>query len=271
MGLRKYEMTTMTNEDNRPPTAHAWLNHATIRCFRDTADADYISARLSIRSDLPGPFLSSAEQAIEKYLKCILMLNRIDTRPIGHKIDVALKLINESLPFNISLDKDEQKLFDQLVLWDFDRYLVNSLYVRNESLMHLDRLVWKLRQYCRPLDMIHRAEPPDKSYIASNIEAIEAVKPETPKKGHVPGGLLERVLASKIHRGRDALVWNNLWYSSSNRNQVQYRTGYQAINSPFFNKPELADEASKYMKLSKSFVEGAKQFARKKNAKKKRL
>lgn len=255
--------------DDRAPSAHAWLNHATIRCFRDTADADYISARLAIRSDLPGPFLSAAEQAIEKYLKCILMLNRIDTRDIGHKINVALQRINDSLPFNIDLDKGERKLFDQLVLWDFDRYLVNSLYVENESLMYLDRLVWKLRQYCRPLDMIHRAEPPDKSYIAAKIEEIKAVDPSIPKQGHVPGGFLERVLESKLHRGREALIWNNLWYHSSNRKHVYYRTGYQAINSPFFNNPEVAAEACKYMKLAPAFVEAAKQFARKKASKKK--
>ena len=260
----------MDSKDDRAPTSHAVLNHATIRCFRDTADADYIAARLSIRSDLPGPFLSAAEQAIEKYLKCNLMLNRINTRPIGHKIDDALKLINSSLPFNISLDEDEKKLFNQLIQWDFDRYLVNSLYVNNESLMHLDRLVWKLRQYCRPLDMIHRAEPPNKSHIALKIEKIEAtLLSADAKQGQVPGGFLERVLESKLHRGRDALIWNNLWYSSKNRQQVSYRTGYQAINSPFFNNPEIAAEASKYMKLSKEFVEGANQFAKQKTEKSK--
>lgn len=258
----------MNVEDKRAPSSHAVLNHATIRCFRDTADADYIAARLAIRSDLLGPFLSASEQAIEKYLECILMLNRINTRPIGHKIDEALTLINDSLPFNIFLDEEERKLFDHLVQWDFDRYLVNSLYVTNESLMHLDRLVWKLRQYCRPLDVIHRAEPPSKSYIASKIEKIEStLLSANAKQGQVPGGFLERVLESKLHRGRDALIWNNLWYSSKNRQQVSYATGYQAINSPFFNNPEIAAEASKYMKLSKEFVEGANQFAQRKSKK----
>ena len=135
--------------------------------------------------------------------------------------------------------------------------------------MDLDRLVWKLRQYCRPIDMIHRSEPPDKSYIAANIQAIEAIPPNKPKQGHVPGGFLERILDSKTHRGRDALIWNNLWYSSSNRNQVHHRAGYHGINSPFFNHPELAAEAQKYMKLSNAFVEKAKQFVRKKSSKKK--
>ena len=59
-----------------PAPEHAKINHFAIRCFRDTGDADYLAARMAMRARLAIPFLWSAEQAIEKYLKCILLLNR---------------------------------------------------------------------------------------------------------------------------------------------------------------------------------------------------
>lgn len=46
-------------------------NHIT-RSFRNVADDDYVAARALYRVDLPIQFLSSASQAIEKYLKAIL-------------------------------------------------------------------------------------------------------------------------------------------------------------------------------------------------------
>ena len=51
------------------------LNLFAIRSFRDVADNDYIAARLAYRAHLPGQFLWSCEQAIEKYLKFILFLS----------------------------------------------------------------------------------------------------------------------------------------------------------------------------------------------------
>src|SRR5688572_4958760 len=55
----------------------ALLNNFAVRSFRDVADGDYIAARLSFRSQLIPQFLWQSLQAIEKYLKCILVLNRI--------------------------------------------------------------------------------------------------------------------------------------------------------------------------------------------------
>ena len=81
----------------RPPTLHARVNLFAIRCFRDTGDGDYIAARLAMRARLYPQYLAAAEQAVEKYLKCILMLNRCDTKRLGHRLadafdDVRTKL-----------------------------------------------------------------------------------------------------------------------------------------------------------------------------------
>ena len=46
------------------------------RCFRNIADKDYIAARLCYRNGLVPQFHWQALQAIEKYLKAILLINR---------------------------------------------------------------------------------------------------------------------------------------------------------------------------------------------------
>ena len=51
------------------------LNDFATRSFREIADCDYIAARLSYRAQLVPQFLWQSLQAIEKYLKCALVLN----------------------------------------------------------------------------------------------------------------------------------------------------------------------------------------------------
>ena len=57
-----------------------WVNDFAIRSFRDIADGDYIAARMAYRAMLPVQFLWSSQQALEKYLKCILFIRRITAR-----------------------------------------------------------------------------------------------------------------------------------------------------------------------------------------------
>lgn len=85
----------MDNPEYRPPTKHAKINFAIIRCLRDTGDGDYIAARLAARHRLVPQFLWSAEPALEKYLKGILTLHRVSAPSIGHDISKALRLIKE--------------------------------------------------------------------------------------------------------------------------------------------------------------------------------
>ena len=53
------------------------LDDFAVRSFRDIGDGDYIAARMACRAQMVTQFLWSSQQAIEKYLKCILLLNRI--------------------------------------------------------------------------------------------------------------------------------------------------------------------------------------------------
>ena len=67
------------------------------------ADGDYIAARMACRAELVPQFLWSSQQAIEKYLKCTLLMHRV-TAKVGHDIDAALKL-TDKLPFELKLQE----------------------------------------------------------------------------------------------------------------------------------------------------------------------
>jgi integrase len=60
-----------------PDLLDAHLNNFAMQCFRDIADGDYIAARMAFRADLIPQALWASEQAIEKYLKAILLLRRV--------------------------------------------------------------------------------------------------------------------------------------------------------------------------------------------------
>jgi len=62
------------------------LNDFAIRSFRDVADYDYIAARMTYRTSLFSQFLWSGLQAVEKYLKCLLLLNRMEAKKIVHNL-----------------------------------------------------------------------------------------------------------------------------------------------------------------------------------------
>lgn len=241
----------------RPPTEHAKINQFAIRCFRDTGDADYIAARLAMRSRLAGPFLWSAEQAVEKYLKCILMLNRKKTDDLHHNTAKALIRINSTLPFKIILSEGEQEVLNHIAEWDGDRYLIASFALFDIEVLQLDKLVWTLRQYCTPLDVIHYADTPSETVLLDKVSRLEAGLNGPAKAGHVAGGVLENVLADKKHSAHDALVWKNLRYSLMTRNRIGFVKGFQAVNSPLWLNPELVDEAAKWMRIPKEIVDAA--------------
>src|SRR5262245_42476187 len=79
------------------------LNDFAIRSFRNVADGDYIAARMSCRAELVGQYLWSSQQAIEKYLKCILLLNRIPGKHVRHDLRAGLAAIEKSGKVILSL------------------------------------------------------------------------------------------------------------------------------------------------------------------------
>ena len=65
------------------------------RSFRDVADTDYVCARVCHRLDLKQQFLWASLQAIEKYLKAILLYNHRSAKRLGHDIEQAYERLQE--------------------------------------------------------------------------------------------------------------------------------------------------------------------------------
>jgi HEPN domain-containing protein len=254
----------------REPTEHAKVNYFGIRCFRDTGDLDYIAARLAMRSGLAAPFLWSASQAVEKYLKCILFLNRINTKDLSHNLKAALDRVNDQLPFAIELNSREQKVFKHLARWNSDRYLLTSFELENGELFQLDELVWKLRLFCRPLNKRHYADEPSGDVLRERVaELAEIIKGSDKLAGHLEGAVLENIILKPEHPAHGGLVWKNMFYSRTKRVSIRYRDGFQAVNAPLFLNPELADVVGKWMKISPAVLEGAKRLARQRSSRRK--
>ena len=89
------------------------INDFAIRSFRDIADGDYISARLAYKAQLIPQFLWLSLQAFEKYLKCILVLNRIPAKR-GHDLSEILTVFDNSNKFELRLSLDTQNFFTYL-------------------------------------------------------------------------------------------------------------------------------------------------------------
>ena len=63
--------------------------------FRDLADEDYISARSNYQLRLREQFFWAGLQAVEKYLKAILLHNGRSTLKYGHDVSKLLKAVQQ--------------------------------------------------------------------------------------------------------------------------------------------------------------------------------
>jgi HEPN domain-containing protein len=231
----------------------ALLNDFAIRSFRDTADQDYIAARLAYCSELVTQFHWSALQALEKYLKGILLLNRIRAVKVGHDLAAALERTKE-LPFSIEMSQSTKELVEHLDTFGRFRYLEASYFILGPKLLELDRAVWEVRRYCRVLD--YEVPMPDgtsRAMLPLELAGI-AQSAKAPHKHQILGGFLEKVLAKKKHPAREALVWQNAFFATRRRRRVRVRMAFHATNSPLTLNPDLLDEVLKYVFLPKDVI-----------------
>lgn len=127
------------------------LNDFAIRCFRDTADRDYVSARLAYRHKLVPQFQWSSLHCLEKYAKCILLLNRVPATKTGHEVTSLLETLRREGKFEVPLSPATQKFIARLEPGAQYRYFEVSYFGEEFDVLRLDRAVWEIRRYCQPL------------------------------------------------------------------------------------------------------------------------
>ena len=205
--------------------------------FRRQADCDYIAARANYRMRLRQQFLWSAHQAVEKYLKAILLFNGKSARfytpagatkrkEFGHDLDALLQEARSISLFRIDIDPENEQFLSYLSCQGGDnRYISTSAYNTSDAIHRLDRLVWHIRRYCqyipdRGLGCREAVPGMQEAFIRSIAD------PSTKKTPHsfvLLAGELEKVIKrSPEDPARKALVWANLWYGKKKRCRVTY-------------------------------------------------
>ena len=231
----------------------AFMGSFAIQSFRVTADGDYVAARLCYRNGLAQQFLWSSLQAIEKYLKCILLLNKIATKGLSHDLGKALKRVESRAPFQLSLSDESRDFIRYLDTYGRFRYFETPYALHRAELLRLDKAVWEIRRYCQPLNYSIKnlkGEPVD--MLPYGLEEIRrSERPTPPHQFNLSGGVLEKINANQEHPARSALIWKNGYFGKKSRKSVRFSPIMRAANSPLSMHPDMLDEVLKYVHLPK--------------------
>jgi hypothetical protein len=222
-------------------TRELLLNDLAIRSFRDIADQDYIAARLAYHHRLPEPSLWQSQQALEKYLKCILLLQRIPAADIGHNLSKAVERLEESQSVLIHLTPATKSFVGHLQMYGAERYLTTSSVAYGRHVVSLDRAVWELRRFCT-LD-----PGPHKLELQQGRRAPR----------YSLGGRLEEILAGDSETRR-ALLRENAFWGPSKRTCVNVPGWIACSNAPLHMHPEILTLATRYIQIPKQLVEAFK-------------
>lgn len=227
------------------------VNDFACRSFRDVADHDYIAARMAYRTMLFPQFQWSALQAVEKYLKGILLLNRVSAKNVRHDLAKALERA-AALPFPLKLSPASRAFIEYLDRSARFRYLESSYSVTGPKIVELDRTVWEVRRYCRSLNYdIRRSDGTVVNLLKAELATIDAAERRPYHKFRILGGRLEKILSDRGHPARGALIWKNLFFGERARKKVQMDIPRWFENAPLSLHPEILEEVLKYVYLPK--------------------
>lgn len=224
-----------------------FLDDFATRCFRDTADGDYIAARLSYRAGLTMQYLWSSQQAIEKYFKCILLLNRTKATDVRHDLGAALKRIEANI--NLGLTSRSKEFIAHIDSCAQCRYLEISWFAFGREIIDLDRVVWELRRFCTR---------------DTTLRSVALHDGCAAPKLRIHGGYLEKILDNPNHPARAPLLWQNGFIGKKRRRRVRVWKGFTFVNSPLYLFPQFVDEVAKYVLLPKPLQAAYRDAAREK-------
>ena len=210
---------------------YAYLNQA----FRDTADKDYIAARLCYRHKLVLQFFWSGLQAIEKYLKYILVVNKVSSKNYNHRIGDLYNKILSMNKLKFKNNKQVNKFVMHLCSVGDDRYFTKPYHNLNLTVCQLDEAVWHIRRYCQRL-IYKGTNVQHNSYfrhLHSEITSSEYIK--EPHKLRINGGYLEKLLdGSTENKAREALIWKNNFFGNKLRSKTENQSWVEFKTPNYF-------------------------------------
>jgi HEPN domain-containing protein len=233
---------------------HAYITDFINRSFREVADKDYIAARISYRYGLAQQFLWFSQQALEKYLKAILLYNGKSTKNLNHNLMMAFSEVRRIADIPFQVPNDIQAFVRYMDDYGTNRYFEHPYYLMGHECLQLDKAVWHIRRYC--CQMRTSVKKHDGTII--NMFPYEIAKANhpyyhsKPNKYYLFGGYLESVLSNKRSTLRKELVWKNFYYGSYRKSIVKnYRKQSSSANPTHYLHPEVFPELDKLVKFSK--------------------
>lgn len=225
------------------------------RSFRDVADCDYIAARASHRLRLFDQFLWSALQAVEKYLKTLILIYDKNTKDLAHDLPKGLIRVETIADINWDFDNKIRDFLKYLTHYGGDRYFTFPRGTSGEELFQLDYVVWKIRRYCQDLQWLKkRQEEQGNDKYDSYIQWLQskgcqkkANKFRLWHKGH-----LEEVQDTrKFLKQREQLVYKNFFYGTYKKHRVRFQFTLTSANPAHFEFPEIYPWMKQRVKLSR--------------------
>ena len=188
--------------------------HIIQRMFMQTADNNYMMARMAYFNGVHLDFLWLASQSIEKYLKAILLHQGKSVSGYGHKIDKLYEDVSkEDSRISISLDdkipmsswvrreierKGETVVeFVKRINYSGDpsnRYLTYGYDTGIEDLIKIDHLIWGIRRVCR----IWKYSTKDDEGNYKNVDIIENLANDGHAWRHAPFLPVERAVSGLL-------------------------------------------------------------------------
>lgn len=216
-----------------------WFS-AYIGDLRDTADRDYIIARIANRLGLYQSSAWSGLQALEKYFKAILLYSNRPVRKYRHNLLTLLKRAERLPIIGFVLPADCREFVKYLNDQGPNRYGDVPIYVAGLELFKLDRLIWHVRRYCQDFLLL----PGDESrYPGESAKRLAAVPGErtsaTLKVLALSRGYLESILVDSNKPLRQFLVWKNRYYGLRKKGIITYRHTLSSARPAHVMRPEI--------------------------------
>jgi HEPN domain-containing protein len=233
-----------------PDEKEILLNDFAFRSFCDTADEDYVLARFAYRADLIPQALWSSQQALEKYIKGILLLRRIPWTIGRHSLLKPLEALEKHSPLQLS--KDSREFIGYVDDCRADRYLTYPYGTDGLEIVKLDKTVFDVRRYC--IAYGPGRTPSGQTRAELDLKHVEAAWDFPPQKYRSPTGRkgpIEQLIAGQSTPARQALLWNNLYFGNRVRSHIRMSRKAVSVNSVLALHPDIEDELRKYVHLPK--------------------
>lgn len=199
-----------------------FINDFADRSFRNSADQDYILARIAYRKEFDQQFRWCSLQALEKYLKAILLYNSVSAKGIGHNLVEAVKRVQNVSDLDFKFPSaDTEEFIEYISTYGADRYLSHPTYLRKTALLILDQTVWYIRRYCFFMRQVIK-------HNGKEINLFEEIKRKATNpyyetfrhKYKINNGYLEKVLQKRLP-SYDDLVWRNFYYGRVKKHKIK--------------------------------------------------